>query len=141
MRITWWYLERLDPRFMNPSSGRQGKETAARDGNHMLGRLYLVCVLSSQRNGAHTDVPAEQTGIAGRVSEEFNCLPVENEEFRRISEKRALEALRPKRETVFVEKLPGQILQARHALPGDKGAFVVCNPLSLFHVGWRLTYL
>ena len=61
----------------------------------------------------------------GSVSEEFNCLPVENEEFRRISEKRALEASKPKRETAFIEKIPGKILQQRHALPGSQSAFVV----------------
>lgn len=84
---------------------------------------------------------AEQTGISGRVSEEFNCLPVENEEFRQISEKRALEALKPKRETVFIDKLPGKLLQARHALPGDKGAFVVSIPLTeLPRPDAKLTY-
>lgn len=75
---------------------------------------------------------SEQTGLVGRVREEFNCLPVENEEFRRISEKRALEALKPKKETVFIEKIPGKILQSRHALPGQQGAFVVCLVLLVF---------
>ncbi|KAF7118607.1 hypothetical protein CNMCM5793_008145 [Aspergillus hiratsukae] len=69
-------------------------------------------------------VPTEQTALVGGVSEEFNCLPVENEEFRLLSEKRALEALKPKRETVFIDKVPGKLLQARNVLPGDKGAFV-----------------
>lgn len=73
-----------------------------------------------------TDTAAEQTALVGGVSEEFNCLPVENEEFRRLSEKRALEALKPKRETVFIDKVPGKLLQARNVLPGEKGAFVVC---------------
>jgi transcription initiation factor TFIIF subunit beta len=43
-----------------------------------------------------------------------------------LSEKRALEALKPKRETVFIDKVPGKLLQARNVLPGEKGAFVVC---------------
>jgi hypothetical protein len=74
----------------------------------------------------------EHTALAGAVSEEFNCLPVENEEFRRISEKRALEALKPRKETVFIDKIPGKIIQARHALPSEKGQFVVC--LRMFYL-------
>ncbi|KAI9374373.1 transcription initiation factor IIF, beta subunit-domain-containing protein [Aspergillus egyptiacus] len=66
----------------------------------------------------------KQTALVGHVKEEFNCLPVENEEFRRLSEKKALEALKPKRETVFIDKLPGKLLQSRHLLPGEQGAFV-----------------
>ncbi|PYH97828.1 transcription initiation factor iif, beta subunit [Aspergillus ellipticus CBS 707.79] len=66
----------------------------------------------------------KQTALVGSVGEEFNCLPVENEEFRHISEKKALEALKPKRETVFIDKVPGKLLQPRNALPGEKGAFV-----------------
>ncbi|OJJ46126.1 hypothetical protein ASPZODRAFT_133124 [Penicilliopsis zonata CBS 506.65] len=66
----------------------------------------------------------KQTALQGRVNEEFNCLPVENEEFRRISEKRALEALKPKRETMFIDRVPGKLLQSRHALPGDRATFV-----------------
>ncbi|KAL3465273.1 transcription initiation factor IIF, beta subunit-domain-containing protein [Aspergillus heterothallicus] len=66
----------------------------------------------------------KQTALEGHVKEEFNCLPVENEEFRMLSEKKALEALKPKRETVFIDKLPGKLLQQRHALPGEQSAFV-----------------
>ena len=73
----------------------------------------------------------EQTALVGSVSEEFNCLPVENEEFRLLSEKKALEALKPKRETVFIDKLPGKLLQPRNALPGEKGAFVVSLSLAI----------
>lgn len=72
----------------------------------------------------------ELTALVGSVGEEFNCLPVENEEFRMLSEKKALEALKPKRETVFIDKVPGKLLQARNLLPGEKSAFVVCFPLS-----------
>lgn len=68
---------------------------------------------------------AEQTALLGSVGEEFNTLPVENEEFRAISERKALEALKPKRETVFIDKVPGKLLQPRNALPGEKSAFVV----------------
>ncbi|KAJ5328833.1 Transcription initiation factor IIF beta subunit [Penicillium brevicompactum] len=66
----------------------------------------------------------KHTALAGAVSEEFNCLPVENAEFQRISEKRALETLKPRKETVFIDKIPGKIIQARHALPSEKGQFV-----------------
>jgi transcription initiation factor TFIIF subunit beta len=63
------------------------------------------------------------------VKEEFNCLPVENEEFRILSEKKALEALKPRREVKYVDKMPAKLLQQRHALPGEQGAFVVCSNL------------
>ncbi|KAF9894629.1 hypothetical protein FE257_006517 [Aspergillus nanangensis] len=66
----------------------------------------------------------KQTALVGSVSEEFNCLPVENAEFQRLSEQKALQALKPKRETVFIDKVPGKLLQPRNVLPGDKGAFV-----------------
>lgn len=49
-----------------------------------------------------------------------------------ISERRALEALKPKRETVFIDKVPGKLLQPRNALPGEKSAFVVILALSTF---------
>jgi transcription initiation factor TFIIF subunit beta len=77
----------------------------------------------------------------GAVSEEFNCLPVENEEFRRISELRALEALKPRKETVFIDKIPGKIIQARHALPSEKGQFVVCFDFFLVPIGDNLLTL
>lgn len=61
----------------------------------------------------------------GKVADEFNCIPVENEEYHRISEARALEALKQKRETKFVPKISNKILQPKTVVPGDKGAFVV----------------
>ncbi|KAJ5367098.1 Transcription initiation factor IIF beta subunit [Penicillium brevicompactum] len=72
----------------------------------------------------------KHTALAGAVSEEFNCLPVENAEFQRISEKRALETLKPRKETVFIDKIPGKIIQARHALPSEKGQFVQATKTS-----------
>ncbi|KAA8648463.1 transcription factor IIF subunit TFG2 [Aspergillus tanneri] len=68
--------------------------------------------------------PYVRRTIARSVSEEFNCLPVENAEFEQLSTKKALEALKPKRETVFIDKVPGKLLQHRNTLPGEKGAFV-----------------
>ncbi|KAJ5528190.1 hypothetical protein N7504_011324 [Penicillium tannophilum] len=72
----------------------------------------------------------KQTALIGRISEEFNCLPVENEEFRKISEARALEALKPKAGVHFVEKIPAHLLLQRHALPSDKGTFVQATKAS-----------
>ncbi|KAL1988997.1 hypothetical protein VTN96DRAFT_5760 [Rasamsonia emersonii] len=66
----------------------------------------------------------KQTAIVAKVRDEFNCIPVENEEYQRISEARALEALKPKRETKFVPKITGKMLQPKNVVPGDKGAFV-----------------
>ncbi|RDW81660.1 transcription factor IIF subunit TFG2 [Aspergillus mulundensis] len=66
----------------------------------------------------------KRTALVGHVKEEFNCLPVENEEFRILSEKKALEALKPRREVKYVDKMPAKLLNQRHALPGDQGAFV-----------------
>jgi hypothetical protein len=67
----------------------------------------------------------EQTAIVAKVRDEFNCIPVENEEYRRLSEARVLEALKPKRETKFVPKITSKMLQPKNVIPGDKGAFVV----------------
>lgn len=56
-----------------------------------------------------------------------------------ISERKALEALKPKRETVFIDKVPGKLLQPRNALPGDRSAFVVSFALS--SLGFQSLYL
>ncbi|KMU92656.1 transcription initiation factor IIF subunit beta [Coccidioides immitis H538.4] len=66
----------------------------------------------------------KQTAIAARVHDEFNCLPVENEEYHRIAEKRALEALKPKRETKFIERVTGKMLQPKTAQAADKSNFI-----------------
>ena len=57
---------------------------------------------------------------------------MENEEFRLLSEQKVLQSLKPKRETVFIDKVPGKLLQARNILPGEKGAFVVSNSEPLY---------
>lgn len=69
----------------------------------------------------------EQTSIAAKVKEEFNCLPVENEEYRQITEKKALEALKPKRETKFIPRVTGKMLQMNHPGPQEKSAFTVSS--------------
>ncbi|KAI1913451.1 hypothetical protein LOZ12_003183 [Ophidiomyces ophidiicola] len=66
----------------------------------------------------------KQTAIAARVHDEFNCLPVENEEYQKIAEKRALEALKPKRETKFIERVTGKMLQPKTAQAADKSNFI-----------------
>lgn len=100
--------------------------------------MGAICAKDSTKYVHHKHTPEnansphlEQTALVAQVGQEFNCLPVENEEFRRISEQRALEALKPRKETVFIEKIPGKILQSRTALPSQQGAFVVCLPLSM----------
>ncbi|BAE55639.1 unnamed protein product [Aspergillus oryzae RIB40] len=45
--------------------------------------------------------------------------------------RKVLQSLKPKRETVFIDKVPGKLLQARHVLPGEKGAFVITTICSL----------
>lgn len=93
---------------------------------------YVRKTIPSMCSTFSSDEPAlirilqlEHTAIVGKVRDEFNCTPVENEEFRQISEARALEALKPKRETKFVAKISGKMLQPKNVVPGDKGAFVV----------------
>ncbi|KAL1960962.1 hypothetical protein VTO42DRAFT_4850 [Malbranchea cinnamomea] len=66
----------------------------------------------------------KQTALAGRVHDEFNCLPVENEEYQRMAEERALQALKPKKETKFIEKLTGKMLQPKTAQQADKSKFI-----------------
>lgn len=107
----------------------------------MCGKQYQVCVVPQTPLENPCSRSSEHTALAGQVSEEFNCLPVENEEFRRISEQRALEALKPKKETVFIDKIPGKILQSRHALPVEKGTFVVCFTYVTFSTRALLTIL
>ena len=45
----------------------------------------------------------EQTAIAGKVQMEVNCLPVENDEYRSIMTHRNEQALKPKKETKFID--------------------------------------
>ncbi|KAK2740750.1 hypothetical protein FQN57_005982 [Myotisia sp. PD_48] len=74
----------------------------------------------------------KQTGIAARVHDEFNCLPVENEEYQKLAEKRALESLKPKRETKFIERVPGKMLQPKSVAAADRSNFIqVAKPTKL----------
>lgn len=69
------------------------------------------------------------------MSEEFNCLPVENKEFEELSAKRALEALKPRREVRYIGQTPGSLHQARTVLPTEQSAFVVSIiSLPAFHL-------
>lgn len=47
----------------------------------------------------NAEVLAENTALAGQIRMELNCLPVENAEYRRIMDRRAKQAMKPKRET------------------------------------------
>jgi transcription initiation factor TFIIF subunit beta len=67
----------------------------------------------------------EQTALVGQVSEEFNFLPVENEELRRISEKAAVEAMKPKEKVQYIDDISPDITNAAILLPSNKGHFVV----------------
>ncbi|EPS31499.1 hypothetical protein POX_h09782 [Penicillium oxalicum] len=66
----------------------------------------------------------KQTALVGQVNEEFNLLPVENEELRRISEKAAMEALKPKEKVQYVDDITPDITNAAILLPTNKGHFV-----------------
>jgi len=123
-RIAWLHSAKHDPFYTSRRNVKRRGESRARDGSLMCERRYPVCHLPEMASCIRSQC-LEHTALAGAVSEEFNCLPVENEEFRRISEMRALEALKPRKETVFIDKIPGKIIQARHALPSEKGQFVV----------------
>lgn len=57
-------------------------------------------------------------------------MPVENEEFRRISEEQALKTLKPREKVRFIDKVSGKMLRAGNVLPGEKSAFVVSIPYS-----------
>lgn len=75
---------------------------------------------------AFVDIFLEQTALVGQVSEEFNLLPVENEELRRISEKAAIEAMKPKEKVQYIDDISPDITNAAILLPTNKGHFVVC---------------
>lgn len=47
----------------------------------------------------------ENTALAGKIKMELNCLPVENAEYRRVMDKRAKQAMKPKRETQLLTSL------------------------------------
>lgn len=65
-------------------------------------------------------------------------MPVENEELRRISEKAAMEALKPKEKVQYVDDITPDITNAAILLPTNKGHFVVSFsvivPSAVLHV-------
>lgn len=136
-RTAWLHLAKRVRFCMKPRNVKRSGESREKDGSLMCERQYQVCPIAKMVSSSYSQL-LEHTALAGAVSEEFNCLPVENEEFRRISEKRALEALKPRKETVFIDKIPGKIIQARHALPTERGQFVVCFLAFLFMFEARL---
>ena len=136
-RTVWLHLAKRGRFYTKLRNERRSGVNRAKDGSLMCERRYQVCPTADIESCICLQF-LEHTALAGAVSEEFNCLPVENEEFRRISEKRALEALKPRKETVFIDKIPGKIIQARHALPTERGQFVVCFLVFLFMFEGRL---
>lgn len=124
LRTAWLHSAKRARFYTKPKNVKRSGGNRAKDGSLMCERRYQVCPTAYLASCICSQF-LEHTALAGAVSEEFNCLPVENEEFRRISEKRALEALKPRKETVFIDKIPGKIIQARHALPTERGQFVV----------------
>ncbi|KAK2784856.1 hypothetical protein FQN53_008189 [Emmonsiellopsis sp. PD_33] len=66
----------------------------------------------------------KQTAIVGSVRDEFNCLPVENEEYQRMAEARALDVLKPKRETVYIGKVSGEMMKPKTVAAVDKSTFI-----------------
>lgn len=52
-------------------------------------------------------------------------MPVENEELRRISEKAAIQAMKPKEKVQYVDDISPDITNAAILLPTNKGHFVV----------------
>ncbi|KAI5287972.1 hypothetical protein KEM54_005570 [Ascosphaera aggregata] len=73
----------------------------------------------------------KSTAIVGKVHDEFNCQPVQNEEYNRIAETIALEAYKPKKETVFLEKITADMRNPKSAIAADKSTFIV----SLLSIG------
>lgn len=114
--------------YMSRWNAIRKRRRKGRSGSRTFGKLYQVCLdtyaLFFDR-GMGLTVWLEQTGIAARVHDEFNCLPVENEEFRRIAEERALETLKPRKELKFIEKVPGKMMQPKTVAAADKSTFIV----------------
>lgn len=58
-------------------------------------------------------------------------MPVENEELRRISEKAAILALKPKEKVQYVDDITPDITNAAILLPTNKGHFVVSSQVTI----------
>lgn len=67
----------------------------------------------------------ESTAIVGKVHDEFNCQPVQNEEYERIAQAMAFEAHKPKKETIFLEKITADMRNPKSAIAADKSTFIV----------------
>lgn len=60
--------------------------------NSEYGALFAAVTIGA-------DFLVENTGLVGQIKMEVNCLPVENAEYRRVMDRRAKQAMKPKRET------------------------------------------
>ncbi|KAL9638716.1 MAG: hypothetical protein Q9164_001389, partial [Protoblastenia rupestris] len=88
---------------------------------------------SSPQSSFRRAIP-KQTTLNGQVRTEINCLPVENDEYHRITDQRALLALRPKEKTKILNTIVpggGSILNPGTTGPGgDFTNFInKANPL------------
>lgn len=66
-------------------------------------------------------------------------MPVENEEFQKITEEQAFKIFKPKEKVRFIDKVSGKMLRAGNVLPGEKSAFVV-SILVLYLFGYFVRY-
>ncbi|KAI5306911.1 hypothetical protein KEM56_006472 [Ascosphaera pollenicola] len=66
----------------------------------------------------------KSTAIVGKVHDEFNCQPVQNEEYNKIAEAMAFEALKPKKETMFLAKVTADMRNPKSAIAADKSTFI-----------------
>ena len=72
----------------------------------------------------------ERTAIVGQVQTEVSCLPVENDEYRRVMDERTLQEMKPQRRTGYVPEsssMQGGNVLAPGTLgtPGNFANFIV----------------
>lgn len=91
----------------------------------MCERRYLVSLNRAHGNGRDADALQEQTALVGKVADEFNCMPVENAEYQRISEAKALKALEPKEKVRLIDLRQHKGPNVREVAAGAVGGFVV----------------
>lgn len=66
----------------------------------------------------------KQTALVGKVADEFNCMPVENAEYQRISEAKALKALEPREKVRLIDLRQHKGPNVREVAAGTVGGFV-----------------
>ncbi|OKL58405.1 hypothetical protein UA08_06093 [Talaromyces atroroseus] len=66
----------------------------------------------------------KQTALVGKVADEFNCMPVENAEYQRISEAKAFKALEPREKVQLIDLRQHKGPNVREVAAGNIGGFV-----------------